>query len=79
MEPYTLCKFDINIYPKDFGKDKDPYIAEVTKIMNNEIYLIYMGDIPNMPGHCLVIGYETGKPYIAYHPECFIPILMEEL
>jgi hypothetical protein len=33
---------------------------------------VYMGEIPNMLGHCVVAGYDTGIIYAGYHPENFM-------
>jgi len=34
-------------------------------------FFIYLGEIPNMPGNCVVIGHESGKIYSGYHTEDF--------
>jgi hypothetical protein len=34
-------------------------------------FFIYLGEIPNMLGHCVVVGYESGKIYSGYHIENF--------
>ena len=32
---------------------------------------VFLGEIPNMPGHCVVAGFNSGKLYCRYHPENF--------
>jgi len=36
-----------------------------SKVENNRY--IYMGEIPNMPGHCIVAGVVSGKTYTGMH------------
>jgi len=54
---------------------KDWYIEELEKInykpFKNDTMFIYLGEIPNMPGHCVVIGHGSGKVYSGYHIENF--------
>jgi cell division protein FtsX len=38
---------------------------------DNDNFFIYLGEIPNMLGHCVVVGYESGKIYSGYHIENF--------
>ena len=56
---YALVKFECN---DDFW-DTYPF----TK---NDTY-VYMGEIPNMPGHCVVADYKTGNLISGYHIESF--------
>jgi hypothetical protein len=35
---------------------------------------IYFGEIPNMPGHCVVADHRTGRLYSGYHAENFAEI-----
>jgi len=37
----------------------------------NDKMFIYLGEIPNMEGHCVVAGYSSGRLYSGYHPENF--------
>ena len=53
------------------------YKAYATANMLCEKYFIYFGEIPNMPGHCVVFG-ESGRMYSGYHPETFLVIPEEE-
>ena len=38
---------------------------------SKERFFCYVGEIPNMRGHCVVIGQNTGKTYVGYHIENF--------
>ena len=40
-------------------------------VFDKDNLFIYLGEIPNMPGHCVLIGHESGKIYSGYHIEDF--------
>ena len=33
----------------------------------DDLPLIFLGEIPNMPGHGVFVGYKSGKIYSGYH------------
>jgi len=39
---------------------------------------VFLGEIPQMPGHCVVVDYESGKVYSGYHTENFIELKDDE-
>ena len=39
---------------------------------------IFLGEIPNMEGHCVVVGHKTGKVFSGYHIENFVELTAEE-
>ena len=39
---------------------------------------LFLGEIPNMKEHCVVIGFKTGMIYIGYHTERFEEIPEDE-
>lgn len=43
------------------------------------IVYIFVGEIPNMPGHCVVVNRKTGKIYSGYHIENFVELEEDEL
>jgi len=43
----------------------------------NEPY-IFLGEIPNMRGHCIVISHRTGKVLSGYHTDNFIEMSEDE-
>lgn len=56
IEPLSMVMFDQELYAEyDYPKD----LSEV---------LIYFGEIPNMPDHC-VLGGRSGKIYFGYHTD----------
>lgn len=54
---------------------EDWYIKELKKNNDKRFekdnWFVYLGEIPNMLGHCVLIGHETGKVYSGYHIENF--------
>lgn len=38
---------------------------------------IFFGEIPNMPGHCVVSGHDSGRIFSGYHIESFQEISEE--
>jgi len=41
--------------------------------------LCFLGEIPNMEGHCVVISCTTKKVHIGYHVNDFVELTEEEL
>jgi hypothetical protein len=59
IEQYAIVEFNA---PKGY---EDKY-----EFKNGQRF-IYMGEIPNMRGHCVVADYETGRIHSGYHIENF--------
>ena len=74
IKQYSLVKFDYNQIPKE-------YQYHYRSIFKDERLgkFIFFGEIPNMLGHCIVSGYDTGKIYSGFHIENFIELTDEEL
>lgn len=68
----TIVKFDCGNIPEEH---KQAYLEIFPK---GEIY-VYMGDLVQMPGHCVLCNYITGKIYCGYHTENFIPLTEDEI
>lgn len=47
------------------------------EIFKDELF-IYLGEIPNMPGHGVFIGHESGQIYSGYHIERFEEVPEDE-
>ena len=39
---------------------------------------VFLGEIPNMRGHCVVADHRTGKLYSGYHTENFVELPEDE-
>ena len=65
---YSWVKFDYNNLPIDYLHDY-PFKKE-------DVY-IFFGEIPNMPGHCIICD-EMGKFHIGYHTDHFYELSQEE-
>ena len=60
----------------DFGADAaEEYPGYPFK--RNGVY-VFFGEIPNMPGHCVVADHESGRIYTGYHTENFIELTEDE-
>jgi len=46
--------------------------------MLDELHFVYLGEIPNMLGHCVVVGW-SGKVYPGYHTWNFVELTDEEM
>ena len=72
-----------NIKPLSIVKLEDWYIDHLKKkfliIFTCYTSFIYLGEIPNLPGHCVIAGITTGKIYSGYHIENFRVATEEEL
>lgn len=39
---------------------------------------VFFGEIPNMPGHCVVADHRSGQIYSGYHTDNFVELAEEE-
>lgn len=46
--------------------------------IKDELY-VFLGEIPNMGGHCIVVEHKTGKIFSGYHTENFSEVPEAEL
>jgi len=65
---YSWVRFNFKDLPKEYRKDY-PFSEK-------EVY-IFFGDIPNMPGHCIVCD-KYSKFYIGYHTDHFEELSIDE-
>jgi len=65
----SLVRFDIARLPRGF-RHKYPFRAGVA--------YIFLGEIPNMPGHCVVADHGSGKIYSGYHTDNFVELRKDE-
>lgn len=65
----SLVKFDYDNVPKE-DHHYYPFIKDMS--------YLFLGEIPNMPGHCVLIG-KNEKHYIGYHIEDFIELTVDEI
>jgi hypothetical protein len=40
---------------------------------------VFLGEIPNMPGHCVVAAKKNGKIHAGYHTESFAELAADEI
>ena len=62
----------------DFSDMRDDWKKEYLKTFKpNKVY-IFLGEIFQMPGHCIVVEMKTGKVICGYHTENFIELTEDE-
>jgi hypothetical protein len=66
---YSLVRFRFEELEAKFH-DKYPFTADGA--------YVFFGEIPNMPGHCVVADHRTGRIYSGYHTEHFAEIPEDE-
>ena len=66
---FGLVRFQVASLPKGFRR-KYPFRA-------GRAY-VFFGEIPNMPGHCIVADHQTGQIYSGYHTEHFVELAEDE-
>ena len=64
----SLVKFEPSGLPRGFRR-KSPYRSGAP--------YVFFGEIPNMPGHCVVADQRSGKLYSGYHTDNFVELTGE--
>ncbi|AMV28367.1 hypothetical protein VT84_28445 [Gemmata sp. SH-PL17] len=67
---YSLVRFQVDLLPVEY-RDRYPFTRD-------GVY-VYFGEIPNMPGHCVVADHRSGRIYSGYHIEHFAEIPEDEI
>ena len=70
LRQYSLVKFDYKSFDKKFHK--------LYPFVENRPY-IFLGEIPNMPEHCIVIDHQSGQIHSGFHTEDFVELTEDEL
>jgi hypothetical protein len=65
----SLVKFDASRLPPG-SRRKYPFRAGAA--------YVFFGEIPNMPGHCVVGDHHSGRIYSGYHTDNFVEHREEE-
>lgn len=68
-QQYSLVRFDYDSIPGEYHSQY-PFTRK-------GVY-VFFGDIPNMPGHCVVADHKTGQLYSGYHTESFVELSPDE-
>ena len=69
MKKNTLVKFDFDNIPVEFHSQYPFSRRDV---------FVYLGDIVQMPGHCILIRMSDGKGFAGYHTDEFVRVPDEE-
>ena len=68
----TMVKFDYDNIPKQYWDD---YL----KIFPKDDVFVFMGELEQMKGHCILCNYKTGKIICGYHTDDFIALIDDEV
>lgn len=66
----SLVRFDFEAISKEYHS-KYPFVEGRS--------YVFFGEIPNMPGHCVVADHKTGQLFSGYHTENFAEIPPDEV
>lgn len=67
LDPEWLTKPNLKTYGETYLKTfgPPPYV--------------FFGDIPNMPGHCIIMSRDSGKFFVGYHSDNFVELSGDEV
>lgn len=57
----------------------DDYADDTTVPFHGDQPLVFLGEIPNMPGSCVLVGHKSGKVYSGFHTERFQELKDDEV
>ena len=63
-------------YELEYADDR---LTVEQKELFEERYFIFLGMIPNMPDHCIVVGFDSGKIFSGYDKDNFEYVPEEEV
>lgn len=67
IRPMALCKADL----KDAPVDAYPF--------NDGDKFVFLGEIEQMPGHCVVVRLSDNKIFTCYHTDSFVELTEDEI
>jgi hypothetical protein len=65
----SLVKFDFSRGPRG-SRRRYPFRAGKS--------YVFFGEIPNMPGHCVVADHRSGQIHAGYHTDNFVELKYDE-
>lgn len=80
MNPFeinTLVRFDYETFIRNW--DVECYERDYEHNFPINGKFIFMGEIKQMPGHCILCNIKTGKIIAGYHTDNFIELTEEEV
>jgi hypothetical protein len=66
----SLVRFNYDAIPAEYH---EKYPFESTGVY------VFLGELVNMPGHCVVADHKTGRIYSGYHSEGFVELAEDEV
>ncbi len=73
IRQYALVKVEDGMcqWLKDNDHQDSPLLSEKV--------FVFLGEIPNMPEHCVIAGQQSGKVFSGFHISNFVELTSEEL
>jgi len=78
---YDIYRIVTKIPQYAIVKFTDERVSELDKdaeVLKDKVF-VFLGEIPDIPGHCIVVGYDSGKIFIVEHISYFRELNSEEL
>lgn len=77
-------KYPMDIRPLSWVKLNTSWMTKeqiegYIEVFGRADFLLYMGEIPNQRGHCVIFNQDTGKMHVGYHIENFVEMTEEEV
>ena len=73
---YSLVRFEFDAP----NNQPDPWTPQYKKVgLDSSKVYVFLGEIPNMPGHCVVLNHKSGKIFSGYHIENFKELKEDEV
>jgi hypothetical protein len=69
MKKNTLVRFNFDGMPEAYAREY-PFTVKDR--------FIYLGDVVQMPGHCVVVRIEDGQMFCCYHTDDFVKVPKKE-
>lgn len=70
---YALVEFDPDYRQWANSQDKSTLSVRTLDFLACESFY-FLGEIPNMPGHCIVVDSATGMVFGGFHADSFVEV-----
>jgi hypothetical protein len=60
-------------------KMEEEYYVHYKKKLGKDRFLLFLGEIVNQPGHCVLFDPDKNKHHIGYHTDNFVEMSVEEI
>lgn len=75
IKPLSMVDVDEDYRDFVMGLPEDTAVKDM--VLNGPY--IFLGEIPNMPEHCVVVSFKTGRVFCGYHTDDFHELSEDEV